>query len=318
MLYLDYSRNPGEWVPNRYGGRENLEAIALLRALNDAVRGEVPGAIVIAEESTSWPHVTGPTADGGLGFTFKWNMGWMHDTLTYVSRDPVHRKFHHDRLTFGMLYAYSERFVLPLSHDEVVHGKASLLGKMPGDDWQKHANLRLLYTYMWTYPGKKLLFMGGELGQWREWDHDRALDWGLLDHAPHRGIEALVRDLNRLYVAEPRLWLDHDRGGFDWLDCDDATHSVISFRRRNGDAELIVVLNFTPVPREGYRLGVPSPGHYVEVLNSDSEYYGGSNIGNASGASSEGTPAMEQAQSVVITLPPLAGLVLTRADQPSA
>jgi 1,4-alpha-glucan branching enzyme len=242
----------------------------------------------------------------------------MHDTLAYVSRDPVHRKFHHDRLTFGMLYAYSERFVLPLSHDEVVHGKASLLGKMPGDDWQKRANLRLLYTYMWTYPGKKLLFMGGELGQWREWNHDGALDWGLLDHAPHRGIESLVRDLNRLYVSEPRLWLDHDRGAFEWLDCDDALHSVISFRRRNGDAELIVVLNFTPVPRAGYRLGVPSPGRYVEVLNSDSEYYGGSNLGNAAGVASEGIGAMGQAQSVVITLPPLAGLVLRRRDQPSA
>jgi 1,4-alpha-glucan branching enzyme len=312
MLYLDYSRKPGEWLPNRYGGRENLDAIALLKQLNDLVHEECPGAITIAEESTSWPRVTGATSDGGLGFTFKWNMGWMHDTLVYVKHDPVHRSHHHDKLTFGMLYAYSERFVLPFSHDEVVHGKSSLLGKMPGDDWQKLANLRLLYTYLWTYPGKKLLFMGGELGQWREWDHDRQLDWQLLEHAPHRGLETLVKDLNRLYASEPAFWLDHDAGGFEWLDCDDKPHSVLAFRRRSGGVEVVVVLNFTPVPRKGYRLGVPTAGQWVELINSDSAYYGGTNVGNAGPQTTSRRGAMGMPQSMVVTLPPLAGLVFKR------
>jgi len=310
MLYLDYSRAPGDWVPNRHGGRENLEAIELLRELNDVVRDESPGVFVCAEESTSWPQVTGPTASGGLGFTFKWNMGWMHDSLAYMHHDPIHRAFHHQRLTFGMVYAYSERFILPFSHDEVVHGKASMLGKMPGDDWQKFANLRLLYTYLWTYPGKKLLFMGDEIGQWREWNHDRALDWDLLAHAPHRGLQDLVRDLNALYRTEAAFTVDHEPAGFQWLDCEDKARSVIAYLRRGGGTEVVVVLNFTPMPRTRYRIGVPAPGRYVERLNSDSAYYGGSNLGNLGGCDAIAVPIMGQPWSVVLTLPPLAGLVL--------
>jgi 1,4-alpha-glucan branching enzyme len=312
MLYLDYSRAPGEWVPNRYGGRENLEAIEFLRTLNEEVRHRFQGAVTIAEESTAWPGVTAPVVHGGLGFTFKWNMGWMNDTLDYMGRDPIHRRYHHDRLTFGMLYAFSERFVLPLSHDEVVHGKGSLVGRMPGDDWRKFANLRLLFVYQWTLPGKKLLFMGGEIGQWQEWDHDGAVDWRLLQHAPHERLERLVSDLNGLYRTEPALGNDLDWHGFEWLDCEDRLHSLLAFVRRDAGAEVIVALNFTPVPRAGYRLGVPAPGHYEEILNSDSFHYGGTNLGNHGGLATEPVPAMGRPHSLTVTLPPLAGVVFRR------
>ena len=317
MLYLDYSRKPGEWLPNRYGGRENLEAVSLLRALNDIVAEECPGAFVTAEESTSWPHVTGPTSAGGLGFTYKWNMGWMHDTLDYLRRDPVHRAFHHERLTFGMLYAYSERFVLPFSHDEVVHGKGSLLAKMPGDDWQKFANLRLLFAYLWTYPGKKLLFMGGELGDWREWNHDDVIGWHLLDYAAHCGVQRAVRDLNHLYREQAALHDDHEPSGFEWIDCEDRRQSVISYLRRAHGEEVVVVLNFTPVVRSRYRIGAPAPGDYIEIFNSDSTYYGGSNQGNQGGCTATATPAMGRPCSLELTLPPLAGLVLKRVARPA-
>jgi 1,4-alpha-glucan branching enzyme len=309
MLYLDYSRKAGEWLPNRYGGNENLEAIGWLRELNERVHGEFPGVAVIAEESTAWPQVTRPTYVGGLGFTLKWNMGWMHDTLSYLREDPVYRSYHHDRLTFGMLYAHSENFLLPLSHDEVVHGKGSLLHKMPGDDWQKFANLRLLFCHQFSWPGKKLLFMGSEFAQRREWDHDRQLDWTLLEHASHRGIRDLVGDLNRLYRDLPAL-NDDGPGGFEWLDCNDHQQSVISFMRGRGQQRLVVVLNFTPVPRHGYRIGVPTPGVYRELLNSDAERYGGSNLGNLGLIRSDDRPWMNQAQSLALTLPPLGALVL--------
>jgi 1,4-alpha-glucan branching enzyme len=309
MLYLDYAREPGEWLPNRYGGNENLEAIDWIRDLNKKIHGEFPGAAVIAEESTSWPQVTRPTYVGGLGFTLKWNMGWMHDTLTYIAQDPVYRSYHHDCLTFGMLYADTENFLLPLSHDEVVHGKASLLHKMPGDDWQKFANLRLLYCYQFTYPGKKLIFMGQEFGQRDEWNHDRPLDWHLLDFASHRGVSDLLRDLNALYRREGALNADGP-GGFEWIDCHDAPQSVLSYLRRSNDAWLVVVLNFTPLPRHGYRLGVPAAGRYRELLNSDAQRYGGANLGNLGAVSSEAVAHMGRAHSLVLTLPPLAALVL--------
>jgi 1,4-alpha-glucan branching enzyme len=313
-LYLDYSRKPGEWVPNQFGGRENLDAIAFFRRMNEVVHGTYPGVVVAAEESTSWPMVSRPTYLGGLGFGFKWNMGWMHDVLDYMSLDPVHRRFHHNRLTFGLLYAWTENFVLPLSHDEVVHGKGSLLAKMPGDDWQQFANLRALYAFMWGHPGKKLLFMGGEIGQRREWHHDRSLDWHLLGEGPyHRGLQRLVRDLNRVYRREPALYeLDADPAGFAWIDCTDWEQSVVSFVRRARDAEdfVLVACNFTPVPRHGYRVGVPAPGYYREVLNSDAGEYGGSNLGNAGGAWAEPTPWQGQPHSLVLTLPPLAVLML--------
>jgi 1,4-alpha-glucan branching enzyme len=314
MLYLDYSRQPGEWLPNRFGGRENLDAIALLRALSDAVAEDVPGAFLVAEESTAWPGVTGATTAGGLGFTFKWNMGWMHDTLDYMQRDPVHRAYHHDRLTFGMLYTYSERFVLPFSHDEVVHGKGSLLGKMPGDDWQKFANLRLLLAYQWTYPGKKLLFMGGELAQWREWDHDACLDWNLLQYDRHAGVQRLVKDLNRLYRSEAAFGEDHDARGFEWIDCADRDQSVVAYLRRAHGREVVVVLNFTPVVRHHYRIGVPAAGRYVELLNSDSTFYGGSNQGNHGVSATRAIATMGRPCALEITLPPLATLVLQRVD----
>jgi len=310
MLYLDYSRKAGEWLPNRLGGRENLEAIEWIKDLNEVTHGESPGTMIIAEESTAWPAVTRPTYATGLGFTFKWNMGWMNDTLAYMRIDPVHRKFHHRHLTFGMLYAYSEHFVLPLSHDEVVHGKGSLVGKMPGDPWQRFANLRLLFSYQFTMPGKKLLFMGGEFGQNDEWNHDRALDWGLLEFAPHRGVFELVRALNRLYREEPALAADSDPMGFQWIDADDADHSVISFQRRAGADVLIVVLNFTPVPRHRYRIGAPEAGAYREIFNSDSTYYGGSNVGNAGRCETQNTRFRGFAQSLALTLPPLAAIVL--------
>lgn len=311
MLYLDYSRT--EWIPNQYGGRENLEAIDFLREMNTVVQGEHPGVLVIAEESTSWPQVSRPTYVGGLGFSMKWNMGWMNDTLRYMREDPVHRKYHHNSLTFSMLYAFTENFVLPFSHDEVVHGKGSMLNKMPGDEWQRHANLRLLYTYMFTHPGKKLLFMGTEFGQGTEWDSRRVLDWYVLDYPLHRGLQSLVKDLNRLYHRTPALhYYDFQWDGFEWIDPNDADQSVLSYMRKYGDDFLVVAVNFTPIPRENYRIGVPRAGYYREILNSDSEYYGGSNIGNgASPLEAEEIPWMNRPYSIEVTLPPLAGIILT-------
>jgi 1,4-alpha-glucan branching enzyme len=310
MLYLDYSRKPHQWTPNEHGGNENLDAIRFVKRLNEATHSTCPGTITIAEESTAWPQVSRPTYSGGLGFTFKWNMGWMHDTLVYMSKEPVHRRFHHNLLTFGPIYAFTENFVLPLSHDEVVHGKRSLLDKQPGDEWQRFANLRLLLTFQWTYPGKKHLFMGCEFGQPREWSHQTALPWHLTQEPRHAGVQALVSDLNRVYRAVPALHRrDHDSDGFAWLSWQDEVHSTLSFVRRDGEAHAIVILNFTPVPRYGYRVGVPRPGRYREVLNSDSAYYGGSNLGNTA-AETEPVPCMEQAQSIIVTLPPLAGIVL--------
>jgi 1,4-alpha-glucan branching enzyme len=313
MLYLDYSRKQHQWTPNQFGGNENLEAVALLKRLNETTHGLCPGTITVAEESTAWPQVSSPTYSGGLGFTFKWNMGWMHDTLSYMTKDPVHRQFHHNLLTFGPIYAFTENFVLPLSHDEVVHGKRSLLDKQPGDDWQRFANLRLLLTFQWTYPGKKLLFMGGELGQPREWDHHGTLPWHLAEEPRHAGISALVRDLNRAYRGIPALHrLDHDANGFAWLSWQDDTHSVLSYLRKDGREHVVVLLNFTPVPRHGYRVGVPAPGRYREVLNSDSQYYGGSNLGNGAIAT-EPVPCMGHQHSIVVTLPPLAGVLFAPA-----
>ncbi len=310
MIYLDYSREEGDWIPNVYGGNENLEALEFLRELNTTVHGQHPGALVIAEESTSWPQVSRPVWLGGLGFSMKWNMGWMHDTLQYMSKDPVHRHYHHDQLTFGLLYAFTENFMLPFSHDEVVHGKGSLLNKMPGDEWQRFANLRLLYTYMYTYPGKKLLFMGNEFGQGIEWDFSRALDWYVLDFPLHQGVKRLLGDLNRNYRSIPPLYrYEFEPEGFEWLDCHDAEQSVLSYLRKEDDSFAVVVLNFTPVVRKNYRLGVPSPGHYRELLNSDSAYYGGSNTGNGGGTNSEPIPWMGQPHSIELTLPPLAGMI---------
>ncbi|MGH8355440.1 MAG: 1,4-alpha-glucan branching protein GlgB, partial [Pseudomonas sp.] len=312
MLYRDYSREDGEWIPNRYGGRENLEAIDFLRRLNDVVAQEMPGALVIAEESTAWPGVTQATEEGGLGFAYKWNMGWMHDTLKYMAEEPIHRRYHHDKMTFGLLYAFSERFILPISHDEVVHGKRSLLDKMPGDRWQKFANLRAYLSFMWTQPGKKLLFMGCEFGQWREWDHDRELDWDLLEHAEHRGIQRLVRDLNRLYREQPALHeRDCEPGGFQWLIGDDASNSVYAWLRWSGEGDpLLVVANFTPVLRHGYRIGVPQSGRWVELLNSDADCYAGSNVGNIGGALADEPPSHGQPASLTLNLPPLGVLIL--------
>ncbi|WP_370590900.1 1,4-alpha-glucan branching protein GlgB [Thiohalobacter sp. COW1] len=312
MLYLNYSREEGDWIPNIYGGNENLEAIDFLRELNQITHGQHPGTLMIAEESTAWPQVTRPVWVGGLGFSMKWNMGWMHDTLLYMSKDPVHRHFHHDQLTFGLLYAFTENFVLPFSHDEVVHGKGSMLHKLPGDEWQQFANLRLLYTYMWSYPGKKLLFMGQEFGQRSEWKFDAPLEWNALDYPPHAGVQALVRDLNHLYRELPALHThEFSADGFDWIDCHDADQSVISYQRRAGEAFAVVVLNFTPLVRERYRLGVPEPGWYRVRLNSDSTFYGGSNLGE-DGMSAEATPWMGHPYSIELTLPPLAGLILVR------
>jgi len=311
MLYLDYSRKPGEWLPNEHGGRENLQAIQFLQHLNSVVHERHPGAVVVAEESTAWPQVTRPTWVGGLGFSMKWNMGWMHDTLKYLGLDPVYRQYHHHDLTFGLLYAHSENFVLPLSHDEVVHGKGSLLNKMNGDDWRKFAQLRLLLAYQWTYPGKKLLFMGQELGQRREWSHDRALDWDLLAQNPHRGVQRLVGDLNRAYTEHAALHRgDFAAAGFEWIDCHDAAQSVLSYLRRDGDDTVVVVLNFTPVPRHGYRIGVPRPGRWRERVNTDAAAYGGSNLGNLGAVASSPGPWMGRPDSVTLTLPPLAALVL--------
>jgi 1,4-alpha-glucan branching enzyme len=312
MLYLDYSRSENDWIPNQYGGNENLEAITFLRDLNAVTHDQHPGTVIMAEESTSWPQVTRPTWTGGLGFSMKWNMGWMHDILGYMSRDPIHRPHHHNQLTFGMLYAFSENFVLPFSHDEVVHGKGSLLSKMPGDDWQKFANLRLLYSFMFTYPGKKLLFMGCEFGQGTEWNFNRALDWYMLDYPQHQGIRNLIKDLNKLYTIHSALFkYDFEHQGFEWIDCHDVQQSVLCYRRKSLQEDLIVVLNFTPIPREFYRVGVPFEGSYTEIFNSDSNYYGGSNIGN-SVALSEPEPWMNQPHSINLTLPPLAAIVLKR------
>ncbi len=316
MLYLDYSREPGEWVPNIHGGRENLEAVSFLRELNKRVYADVPGTITIAEESTAWPQVSRPVDAGGLGFGYKWNMGWMHDTLSYMSRDPVHRSHHHSDLTFGLLYAFSENFILPLSHDEVVHGKGSLLSKMPGDRWQKFANLRAYLGFMWTHPGKKLLFMGGEFAQEREWDHDQSLDWHLLANSSHRGVHALVRDLNRLYRSSPALHrFDCEPSGFEWIDAGDASQSILSFIRR-GEAEeppVAVVCNFTPVVRHGFRLGVPKQGRWIEKLNTDSGVYGGSNVGNLGSVEAQAISSHGQPFSVELTLPPLATVMLEHA-----
>jgi 1,4-alpha-glucan branching enzyme len=341
MLYLDYSRKEGEWVPNQYGGRENLDAIEFIKQLNLLIEHECPGTFVSAEESTSWPGVTRPVHLGGLGFTYKWNMGWMHDMLDYAKEDPVHRKWHHNKITFSMMYAYSEKFVLPFSHDEVVHGKRSMLDKMPGDVWQKHAGLRALYGYMFVHPGKKLLFMGGEIGQWREWNHDWQLDWEVLGDPRHAGIQRWVRDLNRVYREHPALFeADYDPAGFSWIDCNDHEHSIIALMRQanrpagqqaqasglagqptsatatvgkqasRAAERLIAVVNFTPVPRRDYRLGVPQQGTYVEVLNSDAELYGGSNIGNNGIVEAEARPSHGYEFSLNLSVPPLGFLLL--------
>lgn len=311
MLYLDYSRDPGEWIPNKYGGNENLEAIAFLRELNTVTHQQFPGTLIMAEESTAWPQVTRPTWTGGLGFSMKWNMGWMHDTLLYMSKDPVHRHYHHDQLTFGLLYAFTENFILPFSHDEVVHGKGSMLQKMPGDEWQRFANLRLLYTFMFTYPGKKLLFMGCEFGQGTEWNFSKALDWYVLEYPFHSGLKQLVGDLNRLYRENPALHqYDFEQKGFEWIDCHDAPQSILSYLRRSTDEFAVMAFNFTPVPRQNYRIGVPEPGIYREVFNSDSRHYGGSDVGNGA-VTAEAKEWMGRPYSISLTLPPLAGVVLT-------
>ncbi|HEY2108201.1 MAG TPA: 1,4-alpha-glucan branching enzyme, partial [Candidatus Binataceae bacterium] len=308
MLYLDYGKREGQWIPNIHGGRENLEAISLLRTLNQRAYGHDPGIVTIAEESTDWPAVSRPTYVGGLGFGLKWDMGWMHDTLEYFSKEPVHRRFHHRDLTFGMLYAYSENFILPLSHDEVVYGKGSMLGKMPGDRWQQFANLRALYAYMWARPGKKLLFMGSEFGQHREWNHDESLDWHLLDQPEHRELQGLVSDLNRIYRAQPALWAaDVDPSGFRWIDADDADDNVIAFIRSAPSAPRIICLcNFSPVVRRNHRFGLPGPGFYREILNTDSRWYGGSDVGNNGGVEAEPVASHGFEHSAAFTLPPLA------------
>ena len=316
MLYLDYSRRQGEWIPNKYGGRENLEAIAFLRRFNEEVYKSYPHVQTLAEESTDWPMVSRPTYVGGLGFGIKWDMGWMHDTLKYMSKDAIHRKYHHNRLTFRMIYAFHENFVLPLSHDEVVHGKGSLLGKMPGDDWQKFANLRLLFSYMYAQPGKKLIFMGGEFGQWNEWYHDSSLDWHLLDYPLHSGVQRLVEDLNKLYKDEPSLHeLDFHPDGFEWIDCNDSQSSVLSLIRKGSSSEdiLLAVCNFTPVPRFNYRVGVPRGGYWREILNSNSKEYGGSGHGNVGGVEASAISFHGCPQTLNLTLPPL-GAVFFKSE----
>ncbi len=317
MLYLDYARKEGEWVPNRYGGRENIEAVEFLRQLNQAVYRDHPDVQTMAEESTSWPMVSRPVYLGGLGFGLKWNMGWMHDTLKYMSQDPVHRKYHHDQLTFSIWYAFYENFVLPLSHDEVVHGKGALIGKMPGDSWQQFANLRLLYGYMWGHPGKKLLFMGGEFGQRREWTHESSLEWHVLQYSEHEGLRRWVADLNRLYRSEPALYQnDFEQSGFEWVDCNDSQQSVLSFLRRprNGSAPVLVVCNFTPVPRLNYIVGVPGGGYWRELANSDATLYGGSGVGNLGGVVAAPVAAHGRSHSLAVTLPPLAVLMFKSVE----
>jgi 1,4-alpha-glucan branching enzyme len=313
MLYRDYSRKEGQWIPNVYGGRENLEAIGFLRHLNAVVAERCPGAVMVAEESTAWPGVSRPISSGGLGFSYKWNMGWMHDTLNYVSKDPIHRQYHHHDMTFGLLYEFSESFILPLSHDEVVYGKRSLINKMPGDRWQRFANLRAYFGFMWGHPGKKLLFMGGEIAQEREWNHDRELDWPSLQDPMHAGVQRLVRDLNRLYASEPALHQrDCEPNGFQWTVGDDRANSVFSFLRyaAASNPPILVVSNMTPIPRYGYRIGVPFDGAWREILNSDSEFYGGSNIGNQGEVMAQEFAAHGQPYSVEIILPPLATIYL--------
>src|SRR5438067_360716 len=314
MLYLDYSRNAGEWIPNLFGGRENLDAVAFLRRMNELVFGEQTGATTAAEESTAWPMVSRPVYVGGLGFGFKWNMGWMHDTLRYMSMDPIHRKYHHNDMTFGLLYAFHENFILPLSHDEVVHGKGSLLGRMPGDRWQRFANLRAYFAFMWTHPGKKLLFMGGEFGQEHEWNHDTGLEWQALNDPFHAGVHSLVRDLNRLYRATPALHrLDCDPEGFAWIDAANGAESGLFYVRRGREPHelAIIVCNFTPVPRHDYRIGVPRPGHYRERINTDAQLYGGSGIGNAGAVEADPHPMHGHAHSLCLQLPPLGVLIFT-------
>ncbi len=317
MLYLDYSRPAGEWIPNIHGGRENLEAIDFLRQLNKEVHQHYPGALTIAEESTSWPMVSRPEYVGGLGFSMKWDMGWMHDTLEYMSKDPVHRSYHHNKLNFRMIYAFSENFMLPLSHDEVVHGKASLIGKMPGDDWQKFANLRLLYGYMTAQPGKKIFFMGGEIGQWKEWHHDEGLHWHLLDYPLHHGMQRWVEDMNRLYLTEPAMHEhDFDPSGFEWIDCNDNIHSTLSLVRKSGSEadNIIAVFNYTPLPRYNYRVGVPSDGFWKELINSDAKIYGGSGQGSLGGMKAAPVPYHGHPFSLNLVLPPLGVVFFKRTD----
>ena len=317
MLYLDYSRKAGEWIPNEHGGRENLEAIEFLKKFNHVTHVEFPGVMTIAEESTAWPQVTRPPYIGGLGFSFKWNMGWMHDTLGYFKREPVHRKYHQNDLTFAMLYHHNENFVLPLSHDEVVHGKGSLITRMSGDDWQKFANLRALLGYQWLFPGKKLLFMGGEFGQTKEWNENAQLDWWLLGAGPfHAGAQKFVEDLNHLYKNSPALWqADYDHAGFQWIDCNDRENSVLSFLRQTADGKnhTVIILNLTPVPRPNYRIGVPLAGQWKEVLNSDAGLYAGSNAGNCGGVTAQAQPLHGQAASAEFFLPPLSVVVFQAA-----
>jgi 1,4-alpha-glucan branching enzyme len=318
MLYLDYSRKHGEWVPNKYGGRENLDAIDFLRELNSVTHSHQPGTVTIAEESTAFPAVSRPTWVGGLGFTFKWNMGWMHDILTYVSKDPVYRRWEHQHLTFSMLYAFNENFILPFSHDEVVHGKGSMMSKLPGDPWQRAATLRLLYTFMYVHPGKKLLFMGGEVGQWREWSHEESLDWHLLAGNLHSGLHRFVGTLNEVYRTQPALHeIDFEPGGFEWIDCNDYESSIISLIRRghSDDEWIVAVMNWTPVVRKNYRVGVPLGGYYQEILNSDAAFYGGGNVGNEGGLVAEVFEAHSRPFSLSLTLPPLGGIVLKRRPE---
>jgi 1,4-alpha-glucan branching enzyme len=317
MLYLDYSRKKDEWIPNIYGGNENIDAISFLRRFNEEIYRCHPDVQTVAEESTAWPMVSRPTYVGGLGFGMKWDMGWMHDMLQYISRDPIHRKYHHNNLTFRMIYAFSENFILPLSHDEVVHGKGSLLSKMPGDDWQKFANLRMLLGYMYGQPGKKLLFMGGEFGQWKEWNHDESLEWHLLNHQPHFGIQRWVQDLNAMYRSEPALHLnDCNPSGFEWIDCNDSDGSTISFIRKgdSGDETILAVCNFTPVPRYNYRVGVPYGGSWKEIINSDAKEYGGSGHGNLGGVEASAVPLHNRRYSLTLTMPPL-GIVFFKKAQ---
>jgi 1,4-alpha-glucan branching enzyme len=311
MLYLDYSRKAGEWVPNKFGGRENLEAVDFMRRMNELAYGEHPGAMTVAEESTAWPGVSKPTWAGGLGFGYKWNMGWMHDTLEYIGKDPAHRRWHHHQMTFGLLYAFSENFVLPLSHDEVVHGKGSLLSRMPGDTWQKFANLRAYYGFMWGHPGKKLLFMGQEFGQGAEWNYQQGLDWHLLEVGWHQGVQLLVKDLNRAYRELPALHQrDCDGAGFTWVDANNAEQSVFAWLRHGepGTPSVLVVVNFTPVPREGYRIGLPACGRWVERINTDAALYGGSGMGNLGGVEAVAEPWHGHPCSATLTIPPLAAL----------
>ncbi len=313
LLYLDYSRAEGEWIPNAYGGNENLEAIQFLQEFNSMVYARFPGCFTVAEESTAWAGVTTPTYLGGLGFGFKWDMGWMHDTLKYFSKDPIYRSFHHNDLTFSMMYAYSENFILPLSHDEVVYGKGSLLRKMPGDDWQKFANLRLLFSYMYTHPGKKLLMAGSELGTWNEWHHEFWLEKELLQYPVHNQISQFLMDFGRLYLEDSALWKwDTKYEGFTWIDCNDHLNSVLSFIRKGPEGFLVIVLNFTPVIRENYRVGVPEPGHYREIINSDSKYYGGSDVGNKGIVVAESEPKHGFTHSLNLVLPPLACIIFRK------